>query len=315
MPFKKRHDITREVDSLKNKGLDAKQQALEIAKFAEKRKRVFDGLNEATTETSLIIDRSDLETKNLVDFKHHSEVEKVDDAYTQLGEYQSKFKMAISADNTDISQIDELRKQVSLEGIDPSALQQAQESKQQEIEFLSQVNHSIDRTQEQLKQHLAKSRQRFKKPHSEYKNKDLSPVIEQPLEFEDSSDRKPTAEYLDENLVDPNFPATDAQIEQWQQLLAELSQSIIPFFNKTVASVTIPLSMFSALIGSPPFIQMTKVGVNFLKSSVEIIADVYPDLVDLNNRTLGANWSTLSDDSIFKISLKSMTSFTLVMKK
>lgn len=303
MAQKKHQDITNDVKDLETKGLDASQRAIDLARLAEMTKQTFDLLNSSVTnESQLSIDRSSLETQQSIDLKHQSEIEKVKDVSTHLDEYQSKFETAISANIADMSQLDRLKQQASLDGIDSSALQEAKIAKQKEIEFLSHLDCNIDRTQEQLKQHLAESRQRRKNLHKEYKNKDLSPVIiEQPSEFEDSSDNEPTAENLNENLSDPNSPATGFQMEEWQQLFVELSQSIVPLINKTVASVTIPLSMFSALIGSPPFIQMTKVGINFLKSSIEIIADVYPDLVDLNNRTLGANWSTLSDESIFKI--------------
>jgi hypothetical protein len=301
MTLKKRQDITRDVKGLETKGLDANQKAIDLARLAERTKQTFDSLNSGiTNESQLGIDRSNLETRQSIDLKYQSDIEKVKDVSTHLDEYQSKFETAISANIADMSQLDRLKKQASLDGIDSPALQEAKIAKQKEIEFLSQIDSNIDRTQEQLKQHLAESQQRRKNSYREYKNKDLSLLIEQPLEFEESSDNEPN-EYLNENLSDPNFPATGVQIEQWQQLLAELSQSIVPFINKAVASVTIPLSMFTALIGSPPFIQMTKVGVNALKSSVEIIADVYPDLVDLNNRTLGANWSNISDESIFKI--------------
>jgi hypothetical protein len=302
MTLKKRQDITRDVKGLKTKGLDANQKAIDLARLAEKTKETFDLLNSGVTnESQLGIDRSNLETRQSIDLKHQSEIEKVKDVSTHLDEYQSKFETAISANIADISQLDQLKQQASLDGIDFPNLQEAKIAKQQEIEFLSHLDHNIDQTQEQLKQHLAESRQRRRNLYRDYKKKDLSPVIEQPSEFEDNSDRELTTEYLNENLSDPNFPAAGVQLEEWQQLLAEFSQSIVPFINKTVASITIPFSMLTTLIGSPPFIQMTKVGINFLKSSVEIIADVYPDLVDLNNRTLGANWSTLSDESIFKI--------------
>jgi hypothetical protein len=302
MTLKKRQDITCDVKGLETKGLDANHKAIDLARLAEKTKQTFDSLNSGiTNESQLGVDQANLETRQSIDLKHQSEIEKVEDVSTHLDEYQSKFEIAISANIADMSQLDRLKKQASLAKIDSPTLQEAKIAKQKEIEFLSQIDRNIDRTQEQLKQHLAESRQRRKNLYRDYKNKDLYPVIEQPSEFEDSSDRESTTEYLDENLSDPNFPAAGVQLEEWQQLLAEFSQSIVPFINKTVASVTIPFSMFTALIGSPPFIQITKVGVNFLKSSVEIITDVYPDLVDLNNRTLGAKWSTLSDESIFKI--------------
>jgi hypothetical protein len=302
MTQKKRQDIIHDVKDLETKGLDANQKAIDLARLAERTKQTFDSLsNGITKESQLGIDQLSLETRQSINLKYHSEIETVEDVSIQLDEYQSKFETAISANIADISQLDRLKQRASLDGIDSPALQEAKIAKQKEIEFLSHLDSNIDRTQEQLEQHLAESQQRRKNLYREYKNKDLSTVVEQPSEFEDGFDNEPTAEYLNENLSDPNFPAAGVQFEEWQQLLVEFSQSIVPFINKAVTLVTIPFSMFTALIGSPPFIQMTKVGVNFLKSSVEIIADVYPDLVDLNNRTLGANWSTLSDESIFKI--------------
>jgi hypothetical protein len=302
MTLRKRQDITRDVKGLETKGLDTNQKAIDLARLAERTKQTFDSLNSGITkESQLGIDRANLESRQSIDLKHQLEIEKVEDISTHLDEYQSKFETAISANIADMSQLDRLKQQASLAGIDSPALQEAKIAKQKEIEFLSQIDRNIDRTQEQLKQHLAESRQRRKNLYRDYENKDLSPVIEQPSEFKDNSDHESTTEYRNENLLDPKFPAAGVQIDEWQQLLAEFSQSIVPFINKTVASITIPFSMFTALIGSPPFIQMTKAGINALKSSVEIIADVYPDLVDLNNRTLGADWSTLPDESIFKV--------------
>jgi hypothetical protein len=306
MASKNRRDITDDVKSLEAKGLDASQKAINLARLAEKTKQTFDSFNGSiTNESQLVVNRAIIEVQQSLDSKHHLEIEKVQNISTQLDEYQNKFEEAISANTTDIGKISLLEQQANLKNVDSSALQEAKQAKQQEIEFLSQIDIDIERTQEQLKQHLTESRQRRKRIAHEYKNKDLSPTLDCSSEVEDSFNDGSTTEYKGDSLLDPIL--SDPQINnirEWGKLfvdLVELSESIAPFINKTISLATLSVSMFTGLMGSPQFTQAIDIGVKVLRSSMKIIVKVYPNLIDLNNQTLGSDWSTLPDESIFKI--------------
>jgi hypothetical protein len=298
MTLKKRSDITHEVKKIEAEGLDANQRAIDLALLAEKTKQTFENLSSGiTTEVKQEINQSSLDTQHSIDLKHQSEIKKVEDTSIQLDEYQNKLEVAISADINDINQIDKLKNQASLAGTDSSALQEAKITKQQEIEFLSQIDRTIDKTQEQLRQHLAENKQKRKKSRKEYNNKDLSPVLEQPSKFENSDGDKDSTEHQDSDLSEFDFLPTGVHfVEDLQKFWTELSPLISSFINKTIASATIPLSMLVPLISSPPFIQMTRTGINILKKIVQI----YPDAIDLSNRTIGSEFSHLPNDSLFK---------------
>jgi hypothetical protein len=98
-----------------------------------------------------------------------------------------------------------------------------------------------------------------------------------------------------------NFLLTETTVQEWQQAWAELSQTVIPFLNKASALATLSLSLFGGIISSTPVTQVTKLGSNALVSGIGFVVGDFQNFIDLNNETLGSDWSTASDESIFKV--------------
>jgi hypothetical protein len=98
-----------------------------------------------------------------------------------------------------------------------------------------------------------------------------------------------------------NSKLTEKDIQDWQKTWTDVSKSVTPFFNKMCALSTMSLSLFLGAMNSSPVAQVMKLSKQGLTSGIEFIVGDFQSVIDLNNETLGSEWSNLPDESIFKV--------------
>lgn len=170
MAAKKRKDISQEVGKLEDEGQDASQKALDLAKFAEATKSTFESLSpDFTEETSQAIGQASHELQGSIDRNQGEVLQESEDVLDELEQKQKGFEGAIAADKSDISKLNALQAEGDVVG--DSKIVQVQDSKQEEIDFLSDLTKDIEVIQDDINQKLNESRQRRQAARLKYKSK------------------------------------------------------------------------------------------------------------------------------------------------
>lgn len=99
---------------------------------------------------------------------------------------------------------------------------------------------------------------------------------------------------------------TEQDIQDWQKTWIDVSKSVTPFFNNLCAVSAVSLSFFLGAMNSPPVAQVMKLTRQGLVSGINFIVEDSPNIIDLNDATLGSDWSNLPDESIPKVISKIM---------
>ena len=161
MAAKKRKDITREVKSLEDKGLEASQRALEVADLAAKAEETLKDLGGGlTTEVEQIVNQSSQQIQNSIDAKYKTSARESEQASAQLEKKKEDLASSVASDRKDLSELNKLHKESENQRIDSSPIQRAEHEKLEEIAFLSKLFTNIESTQAQLNEQRRKLEKR-----------------------------------------------------------------------------------------------------------------------------------------------------------
>ena len=174
MLAKRQQDISKGTDRVKDAGKEAGQKALEVASFAEKTQAMLESLSgEATAEAAQGIEQASHELQDSIDRRQDEVFQKSQEIYDQLEQKQENFQEAIAADRSDLTKLNVLKKEAEAAGVSSSDIDQAGESKQEEINFLSALTEHIEAVQDELKKKLDESKQRRQAARLNYSYKSL----------------------------------------------------------------------------------------------------------------------------------------------
>jgi hypothetical protein len=172
MAIKKRKDISQEVAKLEDEGQDASQKAVDLAKFAEATKSTFESLSpDFTEETSQTISQASHELQASIDTNHSEVLQESENVLANLEQKQKGFEGAITADKSDISKLNTL--QAEGNEVAHSNIAKVQESKQEEIDFLTGLIKDVEEVQDDIDKKLNESKQRRQAARFSYKSKSL----------------------------------------------------------------------------------------------------------------------------------------------
>lgn len=164
MAAKKRKDITREVKSLEDKGLEASQRALEVADLAAKAEETLKDLGGGlTTEVEQIVNQSSQQIQNSIDAKYKTLARESEQASAQLEKKKQDLASSVASDRKDLSELNKLHKESENQRIDSSAIQRAKHEKLEEIAFLSKLFTNIESTIESTRAQLNEQREKLEK--------------------------------------------------------------------------------------------------------------------------------------------------------
>lgn len=281
MTAKKRKEIAQEVEKLQAEGQKASQKATELAKLVQETQQTFESLEgETTAEATQTLIQTQHRSRQLVENQHQEQVQQIETVYDNLDDKRDQFDQAIAANQSDIQQLRSLEKQALQFQVDATSLQKAENAKQEEIAFLENLDRGAASTQEQLKAHLDKSRQKRRGTQSNYERRTLAESI-------------PNSDVgTDSNTTEDNLEATSAlpshlvQIVQGLDVILKGSQTI---FKDAVSLTTMSISLFTSIATHP----------NVMRFTYDRIQNAI-DVLDFSNKTLGADWSSLPDDSLPK---------------
>jgi exonuclease VII small subunit len=107
-----------------------------------------------------------------------------------------------------------------------------------------------------------------------------------------------------QNPLEESTSETEPDIKGWENAWTELIKSANSFIHETAALAMMSISILGGISSSQPFIQANKLGVNFLKSGIEFVINDVQNFIDINNKTLGSDISSLPDEAIFKVIAK-----------
>jgi hypothetical protein len=290
MSAKKRKEIAQEVEQLAAKGEKASQKATALTQLAQTTQETFKSLGGAiTAETSQILNHSEQQTQHQVELQQSIEIREIETVYEEFEGRREEFENAISANQTDIHQIQLLESESNLLRVDSHFLQQAGSIKQEEISFLDATNDSIELHQQKLKKHLDSSKERRKSARSNPKYTTLGDV----KIYSDSSVDSGHSKINDE-------PRNEAKLALNLNLLFQQVDEI----EKSARILLKDLMMLILMGGSTilPCITNSNV-INFVNHTAKIVFEVVDNtkkLVELSNQTIGADWSPLPNNSVLK---------------
>ncbi|NES18537.1 MAG: hypothetical protein F6K41_06315 [Symploca sp. SIO3E6] len=172
MAAKKQKEIKQELEKKKKGGDDASKKAVELAKFAEKTKAMFENFEgEATAETAQSIEQTSQAIQSNIEGRYNEAIEKSEEIYEELEQEQKGFEKGAEFDRSDVAKLKELQKEAKAVGVNDASIAQAEKSKQQEISFLNTEAKDVEKAQGQMKKKLVESKQRRQAARFKYKSK------------------------------------------------------------------------------------------------------------------------------------------------
>jgi chromosome segregation ATPase len=161
MTIQKTSDIKKEVSEVKEKGKETTSEMKNLAAYAERLKATFKQLEGDATEEGDSATKQAVEASQAaLEKKYDQTKSKYEEVKNELQKTEQDFQQAGQADQRDITKLNSVAQEAKKVGADDTALKKAVISKQIEINFLTEQNKDIDKTQKEMKADASESQKR-----------------------------------------------------------------------------------------------------------------------------------------------------------